>query len=210
MKFSKKADLKEYSNEATKGINDFIVQHPKVMEVVIDAAKRAIDEKSFTDWLQEALTGEGMEEGVRKEVRWEELGWAWFNTVNRETTEPTSTDVIEKLPTLDKPKKIDELLEQLSIETDPAKKEKIKQHIERIKRGSLNKKADTIEVHTYGGKHLFPVEFNPTYEEALGLMRRAEHKSLRYLIDEDNNTFVWDSYYATHDQVIGELLRIWL
>src|SRR5271157_4041582 len=120
MKFSKrdiKADLKEYSNEATKGINDFIVQHPKVMEVVIDAAKRTTDEKSFTDWLQEALTGEGMEEGVRKEVKWEELGWAWFNTVNRETTEPTSTDVVEQLPTLDKPKKIDELLEQLSVET---------------------------------------------------------------------------------------------
>ena len=146
MKFSKKdikADLKEYSNEATKGINDFIVQHPKVMEVVIDAAKRATDEKSFTDWLQEALTGEGMEEGVRKEVKWEELGWAWFNTVNRETTEPTSTDVIQNLPTLDKPKKIDELLEQLSIETDPDKKEQIKQHIERIKRGSL-KQADEL------------------------------------------------------------------
>jgi len=139
MKFSKKADLKEYSNEATKGINDFIIQNPKIMSVVIDAAKRATDEKSFTDWLQEALTGEGMEEGVRKEVKWEELGWAWFNTVNRETTEPTSTDIIEQLPTLDKPKKIDELLEQLSIEQDDTKKEKIKQHIERIKRAKLLK-----------------------------------------------------------------------
>lgn len=133
----KKADLKEYSNEETKGINDFIIQHPKVMEVVIDAAKRATDEKSFTDWLQEALTGEGMEEGVRKAVRWEELGWAWFNTVNRETTEPTSTDVIEKLPTLDKKKKLDDLLDSLSVETDPQKKEQIKQHIERIKRAKL-------------------------------------------------------------------------
>jgi hypothetical protein len=176
MKFSKKADLKEYSNEATKGINDFIIQHPKVMSVVIDAAKRATDEKSFTDWLQEALTGEGMEEGVRKEVKWEELGWAWFNTVNRETTEPTSTDIIEQLPTLDKPKKIDELLEQLSIETNPAKKEQIKQHIERIKRAKLLK-ADVL------GDPIFPIQpaidrgqrevslFDPEYEFLVKLIK---------------------------------------
>jgi len=137
----KEADLKEYSNEETKGINDFIIQHPKIMEVVIDAAKRATDEKSFTDWLQEALMGEGMEEGVRKAVKWEELGWAWFNTVNRETTEPTSTDIIKNLPTLDKSQKLDALLDQLSAETDPQKKERIKQHIERIKNASLNKQA---------------------------------------------------------------------
>ena len=112
------------------------------MEVVIDAAKRATDEKSFTDWLQEALTGEGMEAGVRNVVRWEELGWAWFNTVNRETTEPTSTDIIEKLPILDKNQRINELLDQLSAETDPQKKEQIKQHIERIKNASLNIQAN--------------------------------------------------------------------
>jgi hypothetical protein len=138
----KEADLKEYSNEETKGINDFIIQHPKIMEVVIDAAKRATDEKSFTDWLQEALMGEGMEEGVRKAVKWEELGWAWFNTVNRETTEPTSTDIINKLPTLDKSQKLNELLDQLYAETDPQKKEQIKQHIERIKNASLIKQAN--------------------------------------------------------------------
>jgi len=115
MKFSKKADLKEYSNEETRGINDFIIQHPKVMEVVIDAAKRATHEKSFTDWLQEALTGEGMEEGVRKEVKWEELGWAWFNTVNRETTEPTPTDIIEKLFADGNPAGIKAVLEIMDI-----------------------------------------------------------------------------------------------
>lgn len=138
----KEADLKEFSNEETKGINDFIIQHPKIMRVVIDASKRATDEKSFTDWLQEALTGEGMEEGVRKAVNWTELGWAWFNTVYRETTEPTSTDIIDKLPTLNKSKKLDELLDQLSIEKDPQKQEQIKQHIERIKNASLNKQAN--------------------------------------------------------------------
>ncbi len=93
---------------------------------------------------------------------------------------PTEEELVnvEQLPTLDKPKKIDELLEQLSKEIDPAKKEQIKQHIERIKKASLNVTAHikhedgkwVVYSHDYSKK----LGTYPTKEKALKRLRQIE------------------------------------
>jgi len=137
MASKKKADLKEYSNQATKAVNDYIISHPAIMERVIDASKEAGSEEPLEEELQILLQGIEDELNLDEDVYWNELAYAWFHTVARD--EPKQLINVDKLPTLDKPKKIDQLLEQLSIETDSQKKEKIKQHIERIKRAKLLK-----------------------------------------------------------------------
>lgn len=143
----KKADLKEYSNQVTKKVNDFIVAHPNIMTMVIEASKSFENEDELYFWMKEVLERNpdihiiDMESAATNElIQWKELAWAWFNTVKRDEPLPGERHVnIENLPVLDKKQKLDELLDQLSAETDPQKKEQIKQHIERIKRAKLLK-----------------------------------------------------------------------
>ena len=146
--FSKKtikADLKEYSNQVTKLVNDYIVSHPNIMHEVILAANSLKNENELYFWMTETL--ERNTPDIRKVwleapgddvVNWHELAYAWFNTINRNEALPGEFS-IENLPILDKKKKLDELLDSLSKETDPTKQEQIKQHITRIKNAKLLK-----------------------------------------------------------------------
>jgi protein-tyrosine-phosphatase len=76
------------------------------------------------------------------------------------------------------------------------------------RKASLNKKSKMLEVSPYGGGPDFPVFINPTEHEALQLLNKSLDGTLRYMFDINGDYYVWDAYYATHDQVMEELGRL--
>lgn len=75
-----------------------------------------------------------------------------------------------------------------------------------MQKRQVAKKAKIIEIDLpYVGAPL-KVIVNPTHNEALGAIKRAEH-GLRYLKDDDGNMFIWDSWNATHDEVAEKLIE---
>jgi hypothetical protein len=181
-KFSKKdikADLKEYSNQVTKRVNDYIVSHPNVMHEVILAANSLKNEDELYFWMQETL--ERNTPDIRRVwldapgndiVNWKELAYAWFNTVKRDEALPGEFS-IEQLPILDKKKKLDELLDQLSKEIDPTKKEQIKQHITRIKNAKLlraDELGEPISTYDPGRGQQEISKYSPEYQWLMKLI----------------------------------------
>jgi len=72
-------------------------------------------------------------------------------------------------------------------------------------KNDIVKKAEILEISLpYVEGRSLPVIVNPTYGEAMGALKRTEH-GLRYLVDDDDNTFVWPSWNATHDEVAEKL-----
>jgi len=70
----------------------------------------------------------------------------------------------------------------------------------------MAKKAEIIEIGLpYVGAPL-RVIVNPTYNEAIGAFKRTEH-GLRYLVDDEVNTFIWNSWNATHTEVAEKLVE---
>ena len=103
----------------------------------IDPKVIAAELKEYGAWDEKELADH--EENLQR------LVWIAGADVSEHEFEEENKEVdvdIQGLPTLDKTQRIDELLEQLSVEIDPQKKEQIKQHINRIKMASLNEKAN--------------------------------------------------------------------
>jgi hypothetical protein len=73
-------------------------------------------------------------------------------------------------------------------------------------KSDFKKKAERMEVGVNGDGAVLTVIVNPSSNEALGALHKSSH-GLRYLVDDQENIFIWDSYSATHQEIGNKLIE---